>query len=108
MRCDHLDAPFTQVVIQRIDVKSAMTDQIVRLGFDQIRVKAELNPAFTVEPCAFSAPSCGFRVYPLGATAPNRHCALEETHELAIGIDTVAVHGLKALDPDRSADWQIV
>jgi hypothetical protein len=42
---DHLDAVSTQFLIQRIAVVGAITDQILRLGFDHVEVEAQLHQA---------------------------------------------------------------
>ena len=42
---DHLDAVSTQLLIQRIAVVGAITDQILRLGFDHVEVEAQLHQA---------------------------------------------------------------
>ena len=43
---DHLDAVSTQLLIQRIAIVGAITDQILRLGFDHVEVEAQLHQAF--------------------------------------------------------------
>jgi hypothetical protein len=40
MRRDHLNAVVSQLLIQRIPVIGAIADQILRLGFDHVEVKA--------------------------------------------------------------------
>jgi hypothetical protein len=43
MRRDHLDAVLSQLRIQRIAVIGAVTDQILRRGFDHVEVEAQLH-----------------------------------------------------------------
>jgi hypothetical protein len=45
MRRDHLDAVSAQLLVQGIAVVSAVTDQILRLGFDHVEVEAQLHQA---------------------------------------------------------------
>ena len=40
---DHLDAIASQIFVQWIAVVSAITDQILWLGFDHVEIKAELH-----------------------------------------------------------------
>src|SRR5215472_10801521 len=40
MRCNHLDALSSQLLVQRVAVVGAVTDQILRLGFDHVEVEA--------------------------------------------------------------------
>jgi hypothetical protein len=42
---DHLDAVSAQLLVQGIAVVGAVTDQILRLGFDHAEVEAQLHPA---------------------------------------------------------------
>src|SRR4030095_8503329 len=42
---DHLDAVSTQLLIQRIAIVGAITDQILRLCFDHVEVEAQLHQA---------------------------------------------------------------
>src|SRR6266568_6689577 len=43
MRRDHLDAVLAQLLIQWIAVVSAIADQVLRLGFDHVKVEAQLH-----------------------------------------------------------------
>src|ERR1700738_4270775 len=45
MRRNHLDAVFSQLLVQWITVVSTVADQILRLGFDHVEVEAELHQA---------------------------------------------------------------
>jgi len=42
---DHLDAVSAQLLVQGIAVVGAVTDQILRLGFDHVEVEAQLHQA---------------------------------------------------------------
>src|ERR1700760_2639893 len=46
MRCDHLDAVSTQLLIQRIAVVGAISNQVFGLGFDHVEIEAQLNQAY--------------------------------------------------------------
>ena len=48
VRCDHLDAVSTQLLIQRIAVVGAISNQIFGLGFDHVEIEAQLNQAYFV------------------------------------------------------------
>ena len=48
VRCDHLDAVSTQLLIQRIAVVGAISNQIFGLGFDHVEIGAQLNQAYFV------------------------------------------------------------
>ena len=48
VRCDHLDAVSSQLLIQRIAVIGAISNQIFRLGFDHVEIEAQLNQAYFV------------------------------------------------------------
>src|SRR6266705_2750386 len=52
---DHLDAISAQFVVQRIAVVSAITNQVLRLGFDHVEVEAELHQADFVMVCRMRA-----------------------------------------------------
>ena len=55
MRCNHLDALSSQLLVQRVAVVGAVTDQILRLGFDHVEVEAQLHPAdFVMAACVLT------------------------------------------------------
>ena len=45
VRRDHLDAILAQLLIQRIAIVGAISNQIFRLGFDHVEVEAQLHQA---------------------------------------------------------------